>query len=326
MNPLKILFLTHKGEGLVGAPQTFHEFEQAVGKLADCEWAGAGWHNHREGETVDEAVKRVMPDADWVFADRDNGWKTPPFRNYRVGAFISDLHGKHNMGIGTPEGFLSLINKAKFDAVFVKYAELHGFPRINPKRFLEELECPFYFLPWSIDVAKHHLEEKNIDAVASGSRHASIYPLRHSMWNNVVPLCKGYKVVRAATPGGGTYGRVVSKLKATHYVGERYTELLNHAKTLLFDSSIYRYPVQKYFEGAASECLLLCDEPSNAKELGFIDNETYVKVGLNDWRQKLLYCLENYDGVKYIAEAAAKNMVERHSHEVRAKEFLEALR
>lgn len=326
MDKTRILFLTHRGEGLVGAPQTFHEFEQAVGKLADCEWAGIGWPKHREGESMSETVRRIMPDTDWVFADRDDGWKTPTFRSYRVGAFLSDLHGKHNMGVGTPEGFLSLINRANFDAVFVKYMELHGFQRINPERFLEGLKCPAHFLPWSMDVSKHHWEEKNIDVVTSGSRHPSIYPLRYNMWNNIIPLCKGYKVVRASTPGGGTYGRIVSKLKATHYVGERYLDLLNHTRILLFDSSIYRYPVQKYFEGSASGCLLLCDEPSTAEELGFVDNKTYVKVGLGDWRQKLLYCLQNYEGMKYIAEAAMKNMREKHSHEKRAQEFLETLK
>jgi len=263
-----------------------------------------------------------MPGADWVFVDRDNGWKTPAHRNYRVGAFLSDLHGKHNMGIGTPEGFLSLVNEAGFDAVFVKYGELHGFERICPEKFLEDLGCPAYFLPWSVDVSKHRWEEKNIDAVVSGSRHLHIYPLRHSMWSNIIPTCKGYRVVRASTPGGGTYGRLVSELRATHYVGERYTDLLNHSKVLLFDSSIYRYPVQKYFEGAASGCLLLCDEPSTARELGFVDGETYIRVGLHNWKETLLHCLENYDDMRHIAEAGMRNMVKNHSHEKRAGEFL----
>lgn len=327
MEDLNILFLTRKGEGCVGAPQTFYEFEQAVGRIANCKWAGKDWSLHRPGEDMRGTVERVMPDADWVIVDRDDTWATPKNRWFKVGMFLSDLHGKHSMRIGSPEEFMRLINGAGFDAVFMKYLEIHGFREVNPLLFMKSLKGRIHFLPWSVDVSKHRWGEKTVDAAFMGSHQPRVYPLRDAMWNGMPHVCGRHSFIRVSTPTtGGTYERKVDKLMEKHYVGDKYVDALNHSKILLFGSSIYRYPVQKYFEGSASGCLLLCDEPSNAKELGFVDGETYIKVNLHNWGDKLKYCLENYDEVKHVAENGMRNTVEKHSHEKRAQEFLGMLR
>lgn len=326
MDEVKTLFLTRKGEGYVGAPQTFHEFEQAVGRIATCKWAGENWPLYKHGEPIRETVKRVMPDADWVMVDRDNTWEPPQSRRFKIGIFLSDLHGKYNMGVGSPEGFVNLINNAGFDAVFMKYMEVHGCRNVNPRLFQRALNCHTHFLPWSVDTVSHRWGDKNVDIAFMGSHQPRIYPLRSDMWNRLPSICGDHSMIRTLTPGGGTYGRRVAELKHRSYVGDRYVDALNRSKTLLFDSSIYRYPVQKYFEGSASGCILLCDEPSTAKELGFVDGETYVKVCVGDWTEKFLYCLEQYDDVRHIGEAARRNAVEKHTHKRRAEEFLRMLR
>ena len=266
-----------------------------------------------------------MPDADWVIVDRDNTWYTPRTRRYRVGVFLSDLHGKHNMGVGTPDGFLRLVNGARFDAVFLKYLEVHGCGYTDPQLFQKGLNCPHHFLPWSVDVEKHKPQEKDIDVAFMGSHQPRIYPLRSDMYARVLRAAEGYRVLRTFTPGGGTYGRRVDKLRVRAYVGDRYSDALNRSKVLLFGSSIYRYPVQKYFEGAASGCVLLCDEPASAHRLGFIDGETYMRVNISNWVGVMRRCLENYDEFKRVGENARRLAAERHSHEVRAKEFLRML-
>ena len=43
-----------------------HFFEQAIGRIADCEWAGHGHELHVPGEDLNDTIRRVMPDADWV--------------------------------------------------------------------------------------------------------------------------------------------------------------------------------------------------------------------------------------------------------------------
>ena len=126
------------------------------------------------------------------------------------------------------------------------------------------------------------------------------------------------------SPAGSTYDRHVAKYKDA-YVGERYAELLNKTKIMIFGCSIYRYPVQKYFESTASGCLVLSNEPSTAKQLGFIDNETYVDINQFDWEAVLTYCLENYDNLKRIVRGGLKNTLMNHTHEKRVNEWLEML-
>ena len=84
--------------------------------------------------------------------------------------------------------------------------------------------------------------------------------------------------------------------------------------------------MQKYFESASSGCISLCDEPSRAKELGFVDGETFVKVDRDNWSDKLMNCLDNYDSYKRLIRASLKNVLMNHNHEKRATEFLEMLR
>jgi len=325
MEELNILFLSRNGEGCVGAPQTFHEFETAVGKIANCKWAGKGHPLHRVGESMGATVARVMPDADWVIADRDNTWSLPEKRDYKVGVFLSDLHGKYNMGIGTPTGFCELINSAGFDAVFMKYMEVHGHA-VDPHIFENNLNCKVYHVPWSVDCDKHRWVKKRVDATFIGSHQRNIYPLRDDMFNNMLYHCKGYTAVREQSPHGKTYERRVNELKKTYYVGDKYVKLLNESKIMLFDSSKYRYPIQKFFEASASACLIISDEPSTAKKLGFINEKTYLDVNGFDWEDTFIYALENYESVKHIARNALKNAVIHHSHEARAVEWLEMLK
>lgn len=323
METVKILFLTKLGEGLVGAPQTYHEFEQAVGKITECKWAGEGWGDYKQGESMDETVQRVMPDCDWVIAEKNNTWSLPEKRDYRVGVFLSDIHGKHNLGIGTPDGFFKLVDEAGFDAVFLKYLEIHA--RASDPHLFKKLHTKVYHLPWSVDVNKHRWERKRVDVSFIGSHEYNIYPIRSEVWNELQWVSKGYGCVLSPSPRGKTYSRKVDDLKDKYYVGDRYIKLLNQTKIMIFDSSIYRYPVQKYFESMASACLVLSDEPSTAKELGFVDGETYIKISTGDWKQKLKECLTDYDSFKHVARNGLRNIVLNHCHEIRAKQFLEML-
>lgn len=308
----------------MGAPQTFHEFEQAVGKIANCKWCGEGWGDYVLNESTSASVKRIMPDADWVIVNKNHLERVAPSkeRRYKVGVFLSDLHGKTSHDINSPVIFRDYLNTLNYDAFFLKYLELHGCG-INPHLFEETLKGGVYHLPWSVDCDKHAWCNKKIDVTFAGNV-SETYPLRKEMWNNLYHVARGYKIVRALKPDGKTFDRKLAEVEHP-YVGEDYCRLLNETKIMIFDCSKYRYPVQKYFEASASGCLMVCDEPSSAKKLGFIDGETYVDVNLYDWDSVLRYCLENYDSVKRIMRNGLKNTLMNHSHEKRAKEFVEML-
>jgi len=325
MHDLNILFRTRKGQEYVGAPHTQYEFEQEVAKLCNCKFAGKGWGDFRELEHMSETVKRVMPNADWVI-DYDNNLhvKKPNNRKYKVGHFISDLHGKHHYGLTSPVGYVEMINKANYDAVFMRYPLIHGTSH-RPDVVYDRLTCDKHWVPWSVDVDYYRPKDKRVDVSFIGTL-GTCYPLRKEMWEGVYYVARGHKIIREQSPPGKTYERHTDKLIHTHLVGSKYRDMLAETRMFLFGCSTYRYPLQKFFEASASECMIMSNSPSMAKKLGFIPNKTYVEVSEIDWEEQLLYYLDNPDSVKKIAVRGRLNTVEKHNHKVRAKEFVEMLK
>lgn len=318
-----IIFLTRYGENLVGAPSTYHGFERAVGKLATCKWAGKGYPDYKEGESMGETVERVLPDADWVIDDKNRFQKLEQDRNYRVGVMISDLHGKHSHGVTSPVGFCDLINDCGYDAVWSKYDQIHGV-QVSPDIFKERLSMPFHHLPWSVDTGKFSGGEKTVDASFIGAV-GEPYPLRTDIYEGLYYAARGYKVVRETSPKGRTFERTFNSCP-DDYVGDKYSDLLNKTRIMLFGCSKYRYPVQKYFEAMASGCLILSDEPSSAKKLGLYNRETYVDVNIGEWEHELKHYLNDGEECAKIADNARRHAHTHHSHMVRAAEFLETLK
>lgn len=323
---MKILFMRRKGEGIIGGPGKYHEFEQEVGKLAYCKWAGKGWSLYKPNESMNQTVKRVMPDADWVI-DSDNGFKLPSKRDYKVGAFISDLHGKWNKGIRTPRAFVDLINATGYDGVFLKYLHIYG-TNDPPDLFPRHIKTKVHYLPWSVDPNKFKPLNKTIDVAFLGSV-GSVYPLRNSMWKRLPPFCERQKarlLIREPPRADGSVRKISKYSDDDHYiVGEDYEEKLGRTRIFPFGSSKYRYAIQKYTEGASARCLVMADEPSDAEALGLIDGENYVSITINKWKSILDYYLSHPSEVERIARNGRQLILERHTHVHRAKEFLSIL-
>lgn len=327
MKNLNILFLTRKGEGYVGAPQTRHEFEQEVAKQCNCIFAGQDWPLYRTEEPIDLTIKRVMPDVDWVIDCDDNFHKPKPGkrrRKYKIGIFLSDLHGKWSYGLDNPVAFRELINKAHYDAVFMRYKYIYG-TNYRPDVMWDGLNSDVYFVPWSVDDGLFKpSRKKTIDVASIGSTY-NCYPLRKSINEGLYYVCRGKKVLLKYAPRGKTFERKISELEKEYLVGETYAKTLGDTKVFITGCSIYRYPLQKFFQATASGCMLLCNEPGTAKELGFINDKTYFNIDEDTWEVSLKYFLENPSEVKKIARAGRKNTLMNHNHEKRAREFIEAI-
>ena len=324
MNDINILWLTRKGKGLVGAPNTRHEFEQEVAQITNSVFAGQGWGEHREGEPMDEVVKRVMPDADWVM-DFDNNLhvRKPRNRNYQVGVFSSDLHGKAYYGITSPLLYADMINKAEYDTVFMRYPYIYG-SSYGYKSFINKLTVDKHFLPWSVDTDRFIQQEKRYDAGFIGAV-GKPYPLRRQIWEGLYYVGRGYKMYKLRSPPGKTFTRKWSKLEETHLVGEAYSQRLGETGILIFGCSHFLYPLQKFTQASSAGCLILCNKPSMASPLGFVDGKTYVEVDLHIWEELLQYYLENESETRRIAEAGMKMTRKHHNHRVRAVQFVEML-
>jgi len=325
MSNLNVLFLTHRGEGYVGAPQTRHEFEQEVAKHCNCKFAGEGWSLYRAGESMDETVKRVMSNVDLVI-DSDNNLhnKKPINRRYKIGHVISDIHAKHYYKLKTPLEYVNLLNKVGYDVIFMRYPRAYG-TKHPPDTVYSGLTCDKQWVPWSIKPDKFKQKRKTVDAALIGTINNRVYPLRQKMWDNWEQTLKNYNTIRQRAPTGKTYDRSITSLKNTHIVGDQYCDVLAKTNLLTFGCSVYRYALQKFFEGAASQCVIISDKPDAAERLGFIDGKTYVCVNKDNWGEKTLYLLENHGEARRIARMGMKNVLLNHSHEKRAKQWIKTL-
>lgn len=325
MKDLKILFLRRYAANLVGAPSAQHQFDQEAARFAECAYAGEGFPDYRAGESMEETVKRVMPDADWVI-DREDNYHVlkPKSRRYRVGVFISDLHAKYSYRIDNPVGFASLVNDAGYDSVFMRYLLLYG-THYRPEVVYDHLKGKACWVPWSVDENLFKpAEESRYDVSFLGSTF-DCYPMRRRVWDDLYYVARGFSVMRKAAPTGGTYERTCESLRDRFIVGEDYARVLGETRILIFDCSIYRYPVLKFFEGAASGCLLMSNPPGMGSHLGFVDGETMVEVNEGNWEEVLRLHLEHPELGEEIALNALDLVRTRHTHGIRAEQWVDYL-
>lgn len=271
-------------------------------------------------------VRRVMPDADWVI-DEDNGFSLPEHSPYKIGYMASDLHGKAAFNISSPWGFVKLINESSYDAIFLKYMEVHGL-ECSPHIFQTDLESKVRFLPWSVDPEKFYPREKTVDAMFLGA-HGRTYPIRNVIWNVLPSICEEHRLnyVVRSNPPGRTFERHIPTLKKMGYlVGDKYQEALGGARIFLFGCSKYRYPLQKFFEVMASETLVMSNAPANAKGLHFEDEYNFVEISIDNWKKKLLYYVNHREEAAEIAARGRETILKHHTHDTRAAEFLEMLK
>ena len=92
-----------------------HYLEQAVARIAKCEWAGHGHKLHISGEDLNDTIRRIMPDADWVIIhDRvharfPQAVRIPEKRLCKVAYATADIHNN-------PPFTLSKWNAGNWDA------------------------------------------------------------------------------------------------------------------------------------------------------------------------------------------------------------------
>ena len=320
-------------EGYIAAPAHFHAFEQAVGRIANCKWAGKDWPLYRDNETVDQTVKRVMPNADWVI-DKERKGTLKANRRYKVGCYLSDLQGLWGLKLMDSPAVINNINTMGYDTVFLKYKYIQG-TRFPPDIYLKRLKPRVCFLPWSVNPDMYKPLPKRWDVTFIGFVGTpEIYPLREELWKKLPRFCskRGLKLLRKTRVDA--QGRrlrsdfvKVKKVDADPnlYFGNKYAKALGQTRFFIFGRSRLGYAIRKYFEAMSAGCTVVANEPDSAKELGFIDGKTYVKISRKNWQEKLDYYSKHYGKAKTIAKNARELILKRHTHKVRGREFLKML-
>lgn len=320
---LNILFVGPNNDKVMGATKNQYEFKKAIGKYAKCKYVGKGHPDYIAGETTDESVNHVMPDADWVIDDNINYYvKDKKARDYKLGLFISDLHAKHDQGIRNPVEWANLLNRAGYDGVFMRYPLVHG-TGYRPEIFYEVLGERAHWVPWSVNTEKFYpRDEKRYDVALLGAKE-DCYPLRKKMFEGIYFVARGHRILCRECPPDIDRR---TKFSDDEIVGDRYAEALGRSRILIFDCSTYRYPILKFFEGMASGCLVMSDAPTMGKRLGFIHRITYSEIDEVTWEEGLKFFLEHPKEARKIARPGTDMCRKYHSHETRAEQFCQLLK
>lgn len=104
-----------------------------------------------------------------------------------------------------------------------------------------------------------------------------------------------------------------------------YAECLRNAKITAFGPGVGGYPVQKYYEAMACGCLVIAPLPRDAELLGFVDGETMVAVGADDFMDKIRRYAEDDAERRRITGNAAALVAANHTCEARARILMEQL-
>ncbi len=339
---MKILFMTPECSDDVSW-SNMHYLEQAVAKIAECEWSGRGHAEHIHGEDLNDTIRRVMPGADWVIIyDRahtrfKNAVKIPEKRICKVAYSISDIHWN-------PPATVKRLNDAKWDAVLMQTTKtvLGSVPRtkknralrlvpIDPNYYLKNLKPPIFHLAHSInpEIFKPLKKPKVFDVSFLGAHQAKFYPLRANIWQGLPELARrhGWRVLMKGTPPGKSLvSRNISVLqKQGHIVGRKYAEALALSKTFPFSVSTVKYAIKKFVEGMACGACCLSDIPITAKELHYVPDQNFVSINTKNWRTKLIYYMKHNGKREEIVKRGYETVMKYHTTDVRARQLVKFL-
>ena len=231
---------------------------------------------------------------------------------------LSDLH-KHPLGESSLE-ISDNIKKFNIKKVFLRSFNEAFISIDNAKLFT-----------WSLNEDTYKFQEynKKYDICFLGSKSKEYYPLRYTIHKNIKKLINKYNLSiiggnrsRDAKYDNNFLYNYTQEKRSQIKVGDEYIKTLNNSKLMLFDSSIFRYPVKKYVECMATGCLILADEPLHSENLKLVEDYNYVKINKDNWIEKTLFYLNNDNERIRIINNARNTFISNHTNKIRIQELI----
>lgn len=315
---MKILWLTiYRGNRIA---RHFDTLRMAVSKIAKVNHMVrrlsmvAGPYSHaatsgkiKEKPVLPQLLELEHGDFDFIMCDAlfaylSEDWKSVPIPK---GVLLEDMHGP------VVKYQADLIAKNNFDIVFHRYNA--PMKKYHPSLFMTS-KC--IWLPHAVDKVFHYYGEKTLDVLFTGCR-GKTYPTRQTVVEQLKdkPYFKRWK--RPAE---------TLEKQEKYPVGVDYAELISSAKIHPTCGSKLYYPVIKFMEIPACRTLLMSDWFNELKHLGFEPGKNIVILNMQDLDSQMRWWLEHDEVREEIAKAGEELIQQRHTVEVRAKEFLEHIR
>jgi len=244
-------------------------------------------------------------DYDFIFTDSLFAFKHPEWEDIKIpkGYLLEDLHEV------MPKQQVEFAIQHGFDAVFTRY--LHPLKEFHPEVYNNH---KIFWLPHCIvkeDFVEYATHNKKVTDVLHTGNVGKYYPFRKFIINSLKDK-----------PYFKHIPRIHDKHRATHPTGVNYIKELSLAKIHPTDGSKLNYAVCKFMQIPASNCLLMSPYFFELHELGFTNGENFVATNYEALVSQIEYYLKHEDERKRISKNGQDLIFEKHTTEVRAKEFL----
>lgn len=337
-----------QGMLIPGAPYSgrrYFALAFALAKIADVKFYGPGYPDYRESwlPTYDEidvsdVIARLYgsdyPDVVMQLSPCNAEGMITSFKNFENARCLrvlwaADFHNDVSH-LGIPERM-----RAGQWHLIVKSFDYHGVTEYS--KLVENAKVPQEWLPFSIDpeVFKDYGQTKIYDVINMGSFFSSYYPLRIAMHKILEKYRGSIKYVCG-------YDFVTETNRIAGVMTDEYAKIINQGKIYTTCTSTFKYPGIKLFEIMACNTLLFCDKPLDADVLGLQHGVNYHEVGQDPWHfdpahaekawldeqrfmEVINFYLTNESERLRIARNGYELVHNRHTNEVRAKEFLSIL-
>lgn len=299
------------------ANHLFDAMQNAVSQLATVTFITREYNGHIFNFVKDSVEKRNIPPllanidpnqydlifTDSIFAFTTENWKR--FSNIPTVSLFEDQHNDF-----TRKYIKDTFDEFGFSHFLVRYRDATD--KYNP--YLRKR--PVYWFPHAVpsNLFYDYKLPKDEEVLQVG-RLTRPYPFRLKIYNSLK---------------GQPYYRRIERPEETDIkkwpIGKEYAKLLNRSKISFSTRLNHGYPVLKYFEIPACNCLLMANSVPEMKDLGFIPGENYIELtDESNIRQTVEYYLKRDYERELIAKSGYHLIHSRHTTIKRANEFIKIM-
>ena len=241
----------------------------------------------------------IMIDAPFAFLDED--WEKIKTKK---GVLIEDQHGDI---LEYSKRYMA----ERFDVFFTRYNNI-----LKQHSWLKDQNIKWLPHGFDPDVFKDYRNYKKWDCLMVGRIQPKIYPLRWKAHQQISNSNIVYNKVERPEEN------VPKQMRRP--VHREYAEMINCSKITFTCSSVFKYPVMKYFEIPACNSALFADYNREIGDLGFEPNRTMVDLtGFKDIRVLVKSWLNSPKMLEELSQNGYDLIHERHTAEKRAEQLID---